>query len=205
MTDALPTLPRMPPPGVYLLADHLDAALAAGEDLMRVRFRWDGPPPREMADIEAIRAGQRAAAEDLRTFEMALIARVLQARQWAAQVGADDERLRTIARLFVSGSACLLDAVEECGDQSAIDFDSGGNVTAYLRSRGLLAPDAPALADSEAIAADDGFLVARRLPLGVLLALVAAFLDALEAQYDLFETAGEEERERDPLSPAPPG
>jgi len=205
MSDASPTPSRSPPPSVYLLAEHLDAALAAGEDLVRVRFQWDGPPPCEMKDIEAIRAGQRAAAEELRTFEMALIARVLQAREWAAQLGADDDRLRTIARLFVSGSASLIDAVAECGDSSADDFDTGGDVTSFLRSRGLLAADAPALPDAAVIATDDAYLVARRVPLGVLLDLVAAFLDALEAAFDLFiARASEGERASDPLHAMPP-
>jgi hypothetical protein len=135
---------------------------------------------------------------------MALIARVLQAREWAAKIGGDDDRLRAIARLFVSGSVSLMDAVEECGDSSALDFDTGGDVTAYLRGRGLLAPDAPALADTAVIAADDTFLVARRVPLGVLLDLAAAFLDALEAQFDLFVArTSEVERAPNPLPTAP--
>lgn len=204
MSDASLIPARLPPPGIYLLAEHLDAALAAGEDLAHVHFEWDGPPPRETADIEALRAGQRAAAEELRTYEMALIARVLQARDWAAKIGGDDDRLRAIARLFVSGSMSLMDAVEECGDSSALDFDTGGDVTAYLRGRGLIAPDAAALADTAVIAADDTFLVARRVPLGVLLDLAAAFLDALEAQFDLFVArTSEMERAPNPLPTAP--
>jgi hypothetical protein len=205
MTDASLTTSRTPPPGIYLLAEHLDAALAAGEDLVRVYYAWDGPLPTETADIDTIRAGQRAAVEDMRTFEMALIARVLQARDWAAKLGADNDSLRPIARLFVSGSTSLIDAAVECGDSSALDFDTGGDVTAYLRGRGLIAPDAAALDDAAVIAADDAFLVARRIPLGVLLDLASAFLDSLEAQFDLFVSrTNETERAIDPLPPAPP-
>ena len=56
------------------------------------------------------------------------------------------------------------------------------------------------------IGAGDGFLVARRVPLGVLLDLVATFLDALEAEFDLFvepperKNAGETAISRPPTS-----
>jgi hypothetical protein len=186
MPDASQTLARPAPLSVYLLAEHLDAALAAGEDLARVHYIWSGPPPRSSAAIEAIRAGQRGAVERIKLFELALIARLLKAREWAAALAFDDDRFAGVARLYVAGTAILLDAVAECGDTSAVDFDTGDDLTAYVRSRALIAVDAPALADAAPIGAGDGFMVARRVPLGVLLDLVATFLDALEAEFDLF-------------------
>jgi len=186
MSDASQTLARPAPHSVYLLAEHLDAALAAGEDLARVRYVWSGPPARSSEAIEAIRAGQRGAVERIKLFELALTARLLKAREWASAVAFDDDRFAGVARLYVAGTAILLDAVAECGDLSATDFDTGDDITAYLRSRGLIAEDAPAIADAAPIAAGDGFLVARRVPLGVVLDLVATFLDTLEAEFDLF-------------------
>jgi hypothetical protein len=103
-----------------------------------------------------------------------------------------------VALLFVGGTAVLLDAVAECGDMSAVDFDTGDDITAYVLSRGLIGAEAPALADTAKIEADDSFLIARRVPLGMLLDLCASFLDALEAEFDLFvepaehKSAGEE-------------
>ncbi len=186
MSDASETLARPAPLSVYLLAEHLDAALAAGEDLVHVRYVWSEAPPRTSEAIAAIRAEQRSAVERIKTFELALIARLLKAREWATVVGSEDERFGVMARLYNAGTAILLDAVAECGDTSSIDFDSGDDLTAYLRSRGLVAADAPALSDTAPIGAGDGFMVARRVPLGVLLDLVATFLDALEAEFDLF-------------------
>ena len=98
----------------------------------------------------------------------------------------ENERFGLVARLYVAGTATLVDAVAECADLRRADFDTGDDLTAYVRSRGLIAEDAPALSDSAPIAADESFLVARRAPLGVLLDLVASFLDALEAEFDLF-------------------
>jgi hypothetical protein len=186
MSDASLTLTRPAPARVYMLAEHLDAALAAGEDLANVFYVWRGAPPRASAEIQAIRAGQRAAVERIQTFELALISRLLKAREWATQVGLEDEQFGTLARLYNAGTATLVDAVAECGDCTAVDFDTGDDLTAYLRSRGLIARDAPGLPDTAPIAAGDRFLVARRVPLGVLLDLVATFLDALEAEFDLF-------------------
>lgn len=178
---------RLAPACVYLLAEHLDAALAAGEDLVGVRFIWTGPQPRAREEIEAIRTGQRASVERIRTFELALLSRILAGREWAVVVADEEDKFSALTRLFLSGTAILVDAVDECGDTSVIDFDTGDNLTAYMRSRGLIATDAPGISDLTPIAPDESFLVARRVPLGSLLDLVAAFLDALETEFDLFQ------------------
>jgi hypothetical protein len=174
------------PASVYLLAEHLDAALAAGEDLTSVLYIWPGPPPRSADKIAELRAGQRAAIERIRTFELALIARVLKGREWASEVALAEERFAMMARLYLAGTITLLDAVAECADVSAADFDAGDGLTAYVRSRGMIAADAPALSDTAPLVAGESFLVARRIPLGALMDLIATFLDTLEAEYDLF-------------------
>lgn len=201
MSEASPRSSQLAPPCVYLLAEHLDAALAAGEDLTAVRYRWSGPPPRAREEIEKIRAGQRTAIERIRTFELALLSRVLKGREWASAVAADEEKFAAVARLYVAGTAVLVDAVAECGDTTSVDFDTGDDLTAYVRSRGLITSEAPALADTAPIAPDDNFLLARRVPLGVLLDLVATFLDALEAEFELF---GEGNGKQGALTSDPP-
>ena len=177
---------RVAPASVYLLAEHLDVALAAGEDLTGVLHVRSGPPPRDDAELIDFRAGRRAAIEQIRTFELALIARLLMGREWAVTVATEDERFQPVARLYVAGTATLVDAVAECADLSSEDFDTGDDLTAYMRSRGLIAADAAGLSDAAPIAANEAFLVAKRAPLGVVLDLVASFLDALEAEFDLF-------------------
>ena len=174
------------PASVYLLAEHLDAALAAGEDLTGVLFIGPASPPRAPEDIAELRAGQRTALERIRTFELALIARVLKGRDWAAEVALTEDRFAMMARLYLAGTVTLLDAVAECADVSAADFDAGDGLTAYLRSRAMIAEDAPALSDTAPLVAGEGFLIARRIPLGPLMDLIATFLDTLEAEYDLF-------------------
>lgn len=184
MTDTIKRLTA--PAGVYLLAEHLDSALAAGEDLTSVLFIWPGKPPRDPDAIAELRAGQRTAIERIRTFELALISRVLKGRDWAHEVAETEERFAMMARLYLAGTAVLLDAVEECADISAADFDAGGGLLGYVRSRGMIAADAPALSDTAPLVAGENFLVAKRIPLGPLMDLVAMFLDTLEAEYDLF-------------------
>jgi hypothetical protein len=183
--DALKRL-RVAPASVYLLAEHLDAALAAGEDLTSVLYVWSGPPPQDSDELVDFRARRRGAIEKIRTFELAMLARLLMGREWAVTVATEDERFRPVARLYVAGTATLLDATAECADLSAEDFETGDDLTAYLRGRGLIAADAASLPDAAPIAANETFLVAKRAPLSVLLDLVASFLDALEAEFDLF-------------------
>ncbi|RUP10181.1 MAG: hypothetical protein EKK38_07050 [Hyphomicrobium sp.] len=173
------------PLSVYMLADHLDAALAAGEDLMARGGDWRAlaETPSDPGDF-IVR--QRAVAEEVRSLELMLVARVLKARTHASSLAECDDRFRTIAKLFVSGTAILLDAVEESGDARSTDFDTADDIVAYVRSRGLIAPDAPTVRVASDLTIDDNFLVAKRIALGPLLDMAAAFLDALDVQYDLF-------------------
>lgn len=173
------------PLSVYMLADHLDAALAAGEDLMARGGDWRALTETP-ADPSDFILRQRAVAEEVRSFELMLVARILKARAHASSLAECDDRFRAIAKLFVSGTAILLDAVEESGDARATDFDTADDIVAYVRSRGLIAPDAPAIRVAADLTIDDNFLVAKRIALGPLLDMAAAFLDALDVQYELF-------------------
>ena len=194
MSDASQPDPNPAPASVYLLAEHLDAVLAAGEDLNKIRYVWHGPLPREPEELAKNRTAQREAIERIRTLELALLSRILTGREWADELASDDDRFSAIAHLYVSTTSIFIDAVEECADSTAVDFDTGDGLTAYVRSRGLIEADAPGLDDASPIKVDDEFLVARRLRLGALLDLVSAFLDALEIEYSLFgdsESGGE--------------
>ena len=63
-------------------------------------FIWPGPQPREAEEIAELRAGQRAAIERIRTFELALLSRVITGRDWATEVAVSDERFAMMARLY---------------------------------------------------------------------------------------------------------
>ncbi len=176
---------RTAPLSVYMLADHLDAALAAGEDIMARGSQW-----RHLAekpgDPEEFATRQRDLAEEIRGLELILVARILKARSHALALASYDERFSAVGKLFASGTAILLDAVEESGDARSADFDTGDEIVAYVRSRGLIAPDAAAVLLASDLTIDDSFLVAKRMALGPLLDMAAAFLDALDIQYELF-------------------
>lgn len=172
----LPTLPQQ----IYLLADHLDAVLAAGEDLLGAGTGWQLATAIEGEAIAAARDAQRTVIERVRTLEVAILARVLKVRQSAADLGARDPRFRQIASLFVAGTAILQDAVADAADATQLDFETGDTPAAYLLARGLIAGDATALD------INDGFLLVERIELGALLDLSAQFLDTLELHYELF-------------------
>jgi hypothetical protein len=175
------------PAAVYLLADNLDKALAAGEDLLKSSLVWNGGSTRATEDIVAHRGEERQALEEMRTLEMVLVARVLKSRERAAELAKLDPHLKMIAKLYNSGTVILTDAIEELGDTRATDFEAGGGLTAYLRSRGLIASDVPAPPEAACLTVTEEFLIAGRIPLGALMDLVAMFLDKLEMHYDLYE------------------
>ena len=170
---------------IYMLADHLDAVLATGEDIMARGSQW-----RKLADKPGEPAGfvmrQRKIADEIRGLELMLVAHILKGRNHALTLAECDSRFRVIGKLFAFGTVTLLDAVEESGDARSMDFDTGDEIIAYVRSRGLIASSAAATCMSLDLTIDDSFLVAKRMPIGPLLNMAAAFLDALNVQYDLF-------------------
>lgn len=83
------------PDNVYALADHLDAALAACEDLLQLSGHH--------ADLEWFLA-------TVRRFELAAILQVLRVRQYAEELRHTDRRIATIAELFLAGTLAFTEA-----------------------------------------------------------------------------------------------
>lgn len=188
MTVQMPYLP----PNVYLLADNLDAALAAGEDIMKATLLWGTGADRDGAAIAQSRATQRAVLQNVRTLEQILVARVLKSRERSEEIAKRDPRFATVARLYNAGTAILIEAVSDFGDPAAIDFENGGGAVSFLRTRGLLPGEAPGPTDGQTFKFRDNFLVAGRVRLGTLLDLVAMYLDTLETHFDLFSDGAAE-------------
>jgi hypothetical protein len=177
--------PPTAPAHVYLLAEHLDACLAAGEDLLASSFTWNAPERDAHAAARA-RIEQREGLALIQALELTLIGRVLRARDHASQLAKEDANFRLIANLFVSGTNTLADAVAGLADPTAERFETGAAATAYLRSRGLIEADAAAPIDGATVRVSEELMVARVVPLGLLLDLVAQFLETLDVRYDLF-------------------
>jgi len=172
-------------PSLYLLSDHLEAALARGEELLAAELALDAP------DAAGLREWLRQTRDlggfvtAIRTLEYAMTARLLQARRRAEDLKRSDSRLKPLVALFVGGTAPLADAAAELGDREARAFDDADATLCFLRSRGLLAPDAAGLELVARLGVDEDYLVAGRIRLGTLLDLTATFLDTLDRLYDL--------------------
>lgn len=175
------------PAVVYLLADHLDSALAAGEDLLKSTLRWNAGDPRAPEGLSEQRHQERTAIEAARTLEMVLLARVLKSREAAQELTKLDSQFKLITRLYASGTEIVADAARELTDKTTYAFDAGDSVTSYLRTRGLIAEDAPAPLEAASLTVTEQFLVAGKMPLGPLLDLIAMFLDTLETHYELYD------------------
>jgi hypothetical protein len=173
--------------GIYLLSDHLDAALALGEDLLAERAAL--AEPTQHLTLTRLARQNRDIAEfvkNVRTLELTMTARLLQARKRAQDLKRSESRLRPLIALFAAGTAALEDAAAELGDTSEQDFETGAVITAFLRSRGLIARDAAGLEGLGQLAVSEEHLVTGRIRLGTLLDLVATFLDALDLMFDLY-------------------
>ena len=191
---------------IYLLGDHLDAALAMGEDLLAEKLALLDAveTPTRGHLLRQSRALNQFLAT-VRCLELAMIARLLEARRRAEDLKRREGRLRPLAALLAAGTAPLVDAVAELGDTTTRDFDTGDTASAFLRSRNLIARDAAGFAGMAQLAVSEDYLVAGRVRLGTLLDLIAAFLDALDDQFDLYpeeaSSSGTRGGEARPISP----
>ncbi len=186
MATAAVNIPQV----VALLADHLDAVLAAGEDLLALEV-----------DIEGARRSDGAAAPwerfepfvaNLKLYELSIVSRLLQARRRAEDVQRDmmrsDPMIGRLIASFIGGTAIIEDTIAELADRVGADFDGGLDPLAYMRTRGIIPADAGTLlAETRVLSAGEGFLVARRIGIGALLDMVGAFLDSLDNAYGLFD------------------
>ena len=177
------------PVAIYLLADHLDAVLAAGEDLLALYVDLDGGARGDGAAEPWSGLGHLVV--DARQLELSLISRSLQARNRTRDLVREPDRqdtlIRSLLSLFVASTAILEDAAEELADNSFTDFEAGIDPLAYLRSRNVVPADAATLRKGGRLAVTEAFLVARRIPLGPLLDVSARLLDLLDTTYGLFE------------------
>ncbi len=175
------------PAVAYQLADHLDAALAAAEDLAEAGRQWVPAHAHEGFELAAQLAAERQVIDHVRMFEAVLVGRVLKARKRAQALVREAGDFSGMTRLFVGGTAPLVDAVEELGDSTRKDFETADCTMAYLRSRGVIDAEAADLSEDRAISlGDTAFLVVGRIALGPLSEMIIAFLDALESHYDLY-------------------
>lgn len=173
------------PGDIALLAEHLDAALAAGEDLGAERL----PAAADQAEASAAGEGVQTFAARLVRHELALLAHVLQARRRALEIaGAATaaEPMRPVLRLFAANTAGLLDIVATFGDRIAQRFASGDDPVELLRKRGLIAIDQASVPHYTDLAVTDTYRVCGVLELGRVLDLVASLLDLLDRHYGLW-------------------
>lgn len=174
---------HVPKEAVYLLADHLDAALAAGEDLLASRLD-------ALADLDAGDDGTEQALAQfvsrLERLEASFMGRVLQARRRLDELPGNDLELKPISALFFSSTGLLLELIGHLKQSSQQQFDVGGDRIPFLRERGLVARDAAGLPQYTAVVVTEAYRIGGIVELGPLMDLVAGLLDLLDRRYDLY-------------------
>lgn len=202
--------------GIYLLADHLDTALAVGEDLLAQKL----PPPKDWpqanADGRAVAVGavdqkapfQRdplaAFVARIDNLEASLLARVLQARRRSIDLPRLDPELRTLMRLFSVNTEMLGDVIARFGDDTGLAAEAGGDPYLFLRSRGVIAENAASIPDDRPLEITEDYRVAAIVELGSLLNLVSSVLDVLDVRYDLYADGLESDAGEDAAAVAVP-
>ena len=177
---------------IYRLADHLDATLAMGEDLLQQSF--DIAPP-ALGDTNVTIASRQRSISDfartVRALELGMTARLLQARTRAIEVRAVHLQFAPLIGLFVGGTAPLADCAAdgELGDISGMALATGPDVLAFLTSRALIDTAASSLAGVSKLHVTDGYLLSAHIHLGTLMDMIAQFIDTLDLAFDLYADA----------------
>ena len=176
----------VPKEALYLLADHLDAALAAGEDLLASHLA-------AIADLDTT---ENSTDDSLAQFvarlerlEASFMGRVLHARRRLDELPHNDIELKPVSNLFFSSTGLLLELVSRSKRQSENQFDVGGDRLPFLRDRGLLARDAAGRPHYAPVIVTEAYRVGGLLELGPLMDMVAGLLDLLDRRYDLYADA----------------
>ena len=168
----------VPSEEIYLLADHLDAALAAGEDLIAASAIPEGYEDEAAATTRFVRR--------VRMLEAALVSRILQARKRAQAARNADGDMRSLLSLFVANSAGVLDLIDTIGRRSREVFETGDDPMSFLRTRGLIADDVAMPESLEKLQVGDDYKIGGVVQLGPLLDLVSTMLETLDIRYDLY-------------------
>jgi hypothetical protein len=174
---------------IYLLSDHLDAALAIGEDLLGQHVLLYPATP-GTGEAALIRQQDELAAfvSTVYALELGITMRLLQARKRIAELRATETRFKPYFSSFVGGTAALVDAVDVLG--RAAD-QLGRSPLSFLIARGLLPADAARLPENVELTVTDAYRIAGGIPLGDLMDMLASFLDGLELVFELYPKEAE--------------
>lgn len=172
------------PAGVCMLADHLDTALAVGEDMLALEMA-----PRADLDESDPKAAPELVdrfVQRLRQLELSLITRVLLARRRLAEIVPEDSLMRAAGGLFRAQTALLVDLVVSSEPAGAARLAGASDSFAYLRSRGVIPPEQAAPSPYESVTISENFRIGGVVALGALLDLISSQLDLLDSRFCLY-------------------
>jgi hypothetical protein len=185
--------PAAPPQlgSIYRLADHLDATLAMGEDLLRQKLDVALLVPEDAhSAISARNQAISQFARAVRALELGITSRLLQARLRATEVRDVDARFSPVLSLLSAGTAVLADAAAGrdggLGDISQAALMGGSEVLQFLKSRALVDESTPSLSAVSVLGVTEDYLLAAQIHLGTLLDMIAQILDTLDLAFDLY-------------------
>ena len=177
---------------IHRLADLLETIGVTADEMLEQKL-----PARDLAAIRAMSDAQlqdqlgelRQFIGRVRGLELAVIAKLTQAREKSRIAARTDWRLRPILMLFTAGTQGFADRFQAEANQPDRGFDGDGRGFGYLKSRGLLGEAAVSYDGSAELQVTDSFRLMGVLQLRDLLERCEATLNALDAHYDLYEIA----------------
>ena len=175
---------------VHTLADTLESVEVTADELMDRKLPGTrGTPPTEITEttIQDRLAAQRAFVTDVRRLELTLVTKLEQARVRAGVLARSDWRLRPIMTMFTAGTQSLADHITSPEGRAAMRFDGGMEPFAFLKNRALLPEGAGDFDGADQIRVTETFRVLGLATLGEVMQRCEATLNALDAQYDLYE------------------
>lgn len=184
--------PKPDADAAHLLADHLEAVLGLADELKALSYTpYATTAAATSEQILDDLARLAAFVERMRVIELAIAAKLSHARRSADRLARIDQRLRSIAILFHSGTASLADALPRLTDASERAFNHADEPIVFLKRRAMLQVERATLEGIAGLKPDDGFLLLSAVSLGALVELTEACLTALDTHYGIYEAEGD--------------
>jgi hypothetical protein len=172
----------------HLLADHLEAVLGLADELKALSYTPYATTAAASSELILDDLARLSAfVERMRAIELAMAAKLTHARRSADRLAKGDDRIRSFAALFHSGTASLADALPRLSDASERAFNHGDEPIGFLKRRAMLPAERVSLEGITSLKPDDGYLLLSVVTLGALVELSEACLTALDTHYGIYE------------------
>lgn len=173
---------------VFFLSDHLDSVLEESDQICGLSYA-SAPISTDMSSEDILKRLDdfHSFLDHIKTRELLLVTKLIQARHWALHLRDLDTHFRPIIDLFTVSTDICKSMGNILGPDDDAIFNGAGEPQYFVESRQLLRKSDTTDEIPLRIAVNETFLLGGRIRLLELVRVVRGFLESLKARYGLSE------------------